>query len=208
VKRLWQSWSWHYAFGHEPDVDFCLWVLERDGLPVAPFDRHGAGDGTLRAAGLDADGWRQWFTRVIDVTGEQHRHRRELAHHWRRCPHPADLWHGFSAVGHRLQTLAEEYEEIWDERAARKLELARIFETCADQLWKDLAPFRRRLPPVRIVTVGYPGPLCTTMPPETVVLAIANWRPEPAELAVAIRDGFASLAELCDGNRPLGEVHG
>jgi hypothetical protein len=60
--------SWHYHQGSDPTVDFCLWVLQVDGLHVPPFDRHPDGDGSLRALGLTEDSWQTWFLRVLDST--------------------------------------------------------------------------------------------------------------------------------------------
>ena len=48
-----------------PQVDFCIWVLEQDGLQVPPFDCHSAGDGRLQARGMDADAWRLWVKRIV-----------------------------------------------------------------------------------------------------------------------------------------------
>jgi hypothetical protein len=58
--------SWSYSQGSHPTVDFCLWVLEVDGLHVPPFDQHPDGDGSLRALGLTEDSWQTWFLRVLD----------------------------------------------------------------------------------------------------------------------------------------------
>ncbi|MFL5703632.1 MAG: hypothetical protein ACJ8AG_12510 [Ktedonobacteraceae bacterium] len=84
-------------------VDFCVWVLERDGLRVAPFDRHEEGDGSLRSVGLTADEWRQWYTEVIQIqdqmdrasqqqfrswSGEMRRHHEQQA---QPISHPFDL---------------------------------------------------------------------------------------------------------------------
>lgn len=58
--------SWHYHQGSDPTVDFCLWVLQVDGLHVPPFDQHPDGDGSLRALGLTEDTWQTWFLRALD----------------------------------------------------------------------------------------------------------------------------------------------
>lgn len=58
--------AWYYREGPEPTVDFCLWVLQVDGLRVPPFDQHPDGDGSLRALGLTAADWQTWFLRVLD----------------------------------------------------------------------------------------------------------------------------------------------
>lgn len=51
-----------------PMVDFCVWVLEVDGLKVAPFDQHADGDCSLRTAGLTAQDWQAWLRRICLLT--------------------------------------------------------------------------------------------------------------------------------------------
>ena len=46
-------------------VGFCVWILQTDGLRVAPFTHHPEGSGELRALGLTAAGWRTWYTAVV-----------------------------------------------------------------------------------------------------------------------------------------------
>src|SRR5690349_16451644 len=58
--------SWHYSMGGQPTVDFCLWILQVDGLRVPPFDQHPDGDGSLRAVGLTAEDWQSWLLRVCN----------------------------------------------------------------------------------------------------------------------------------------------
>jgi len=41
-------------------IDFCVWVLEQDGLQVPPFDCHPDGDGSLRTRGMTAETWLDW----------------------------------------------------------------------------------------------------------------------------------------------------
>jgi hypothetical protein len=64
---------WFFAYGFNMFVDFCMWVLEVDGLQVPPFDQHPAGDRTLQAIGLDADGWRSWVNEVVNLQHQQTR---------------------------------------------------------------------------------------------------------------------------------------
>src|SRR5689334_20983567 len=64
--------SWHYRQGTNSTADFCLWVLEVDGLRVPPFDQHPDGDGSLRALGLTAENWQTWFWRVLDPVQSKH----------------------------------------------------------------------------------------------------------------------------------------
>ena len=53
------------TIGFNHALDFCVWMLERGGLEVAPFDRHPMReDGALREVDLGADDWRIWVHRV------------------------------------------------------------------------------------------------------------------------------------------------
>lgn len=72
--------SWHYRQGSHPTINFCLWVLQVDGLRVPPFDQHPDGDSSLRALGLTEDSWQAWFLRVLDPTQREHdvEHLRQL----------------------------------------------------------------------------------------------------------------------------------
>jgi len=50
--------------GFNRQLNFCVWVLRKDGLRVAPFDAHLDGDHSLRALGLNAEQWMRWVSRV------------------------------------------------------------------------------------------------------------------------------------------------
>jgi hypothetical protein len=199
LSSLFSSQSWHYSFGFHANLDFCFWVLERDGLRVPPFDRHPDGDGALRAAGLNAPSWWAWLERAIAAREERREFLKAIARH--QAPpkrqyelETAALWNGAPGVGRRLMLLAEEFDEVSNERAAVKLELVSNHARSDTQLWKDLAPYRRTLPPVQIAAVGYPGPLQAPVPPATILLAVGNWHPTPFALAAAILEGMQALA--------------
>jgi hypothetical protein len=57
---------WSYGLGVNDEIDFCVWVLQQDGLYVPPFEYHTGGDGSLRAVGLNEAGWQQWLYAIID----------------------------------------------------------------------------------------------------------------------------------------------
>lgn len=52
------------TYGTNDAIDFCIWVLEQDGLQVPPFDQHPEGDRALRSLLLSATDWQQWVTKV------------------------------------------------------------------------------------------------------------------------------------------------
>ncbi len=78
-------WFFHDCF--DMMVDFCFWVLEADGLHVAPFEHHTGGDGTLQAAGLDAASWQVWMHKVIGVHSQ-----RKCTWHYSSAQKAKDAW--------------------------------------------------------------------------------------------------------------------
>lgn len=60
-----QEPPWALKESFSPEIDFCIWVLEVDGLRVPPFDRHAEGDGSLRARSMNAEDWQSWVTRIV-----------------------------------------------------------------------------------------------------------------------------------------------
>lgn len=47
--------GWGYGVKFSGPIDFCIWVLETDGLRVPPFDQHPEGNKALRTRGLEAE---------------------------------------------------------------------------------------------------------------------------------------------------------
>lgn len=200
LRALVSERTWHYAIGFDLDVDFCFWILERDGLQIPPFDRHVEGDGLVRAAGLDLASWSSWFGRVMAAVAERHdivtSSRTKASDFARlRALEPPALWDGAPAVGKLLVELDEEYGEDLGEREQIKLELHRVLAECGSQLWEDLARYRRVLPPVNVVVTCYPGPVQQVVPPDTVLLAVGGWEITPGGLANAVKSGMQSLVE-------------
>jgi hypothetical protein len=70
------------TIGFNRALDFCVWVLEFDGLQAPPFDRHGDGDGSLQALGLDPGTWQVWVAQVAAALGQRVVYQEQLrAHH-------------------------------------------------------------------------------------------------------------------------------
>lgn len=61
--------SFPHGFKFSHFADFCVWVLEIDGLQVAPLCQHPDGNGTLQARGLNANNWKSWLAWVVDLDG-------------------------------------------------------------------------------------------------------------------------------------------
>lgn len=126
-------------------VDFCFWVLEADGMHVAPFDSHTGGDGTLQAAGLDAAGWQTWTHEVIAV-GSQ----RKCTWHYTYAQKANDAWTSLHG-----ETLSKEERQS---KEFRQTLLTSIRQICLDLLpafqarpcfpadfWKGNPEVRKRL---------------------------------------------------------------
>jgi len=56
---------WYFTNGDNYYIDFCIWVLKKDGLQVAPFDSHPLGNGELQNQGMDAISWQNWLIKVV-----------------------------------------------------------------------------------------------------------------------------------------------
>jgi hypothetical protein len=56
---------WFFEKTFNGYVNFCVWVLQVDGLSVPPFNSHLDGDSVLRKRGLDAESWHTWLARVV-----------------------------------------------------------------------------------------------------------------------------------------------
>ncbi len=190
------DYTWSVSIGPALFLDFCFWVLERDGLRIPPFDRHPDGDGSLRAAGMTPQTWRSWLGRVDAAVREFST--RMSGDEWPPWPEPAALWEETPAVGARLAELAMEYDDIFNERKEASIHLWWPDRPNHDELsWDALEPFDQLLPPLRVVYVAYPGPARLVIPPATVALAAVGWHPAPGELTAAV---VAGATELTDTN--------
>ena len=58
---------WSIHFGMNAVVDFCIWILEVDGLHVPPFTCHERGLGSLQRLGLTPQCWESWATAVLAI---------------------------------------------------------------------------------------------------------------------------------------------
>jgi len=142
--------TWTFSTGDHPEVEFCVWALQRDGLQAPPFDRHPDGTGELRSGGLTAAAWTDWLARVVgEVSAWQERRRGDFVSRmeafflgqgrpptrqemqdfaaWPQPePRPAvEVWAGSSAVGERLLRLRDEYQ-TW--RRGREAGLREVIE--------------------------------------------------------------------------------
>jgi hypothetical protein len=175
--------SWWMSVGDRHDIDFAVWTLGQDGLLVPPFDKHGEGNGELRALGLDGETWEAWVSAMIATD---------------RRPgspgKPVDLWPGNSAVRQGLQGLWRAYGPISNGRALDHAMAAKPYQKMNSNLWRDLKPYHKRIPaPLLIGFVSYPFPVEYMSAPATAILGFPVL-PEPVALKDNIRTVAAHLA--------------
>lgn len=188
---------WFFSSGFNMMVDFCVWVLETDGLQVAPFDRHPAGDGALRARGFDAPGWRAWVIAVVApqttpmATSEQ-----GPAGFMAGTHDPAAVWQGAPTIGTLLAERWEQYAPLalvrraW-ERPTQGAHRSTTARPASQRLWDDLAPYHARIPPLHAYLVDYLWPVDYLVPPAAAILGIGSQPPDDT----AFRDRVLSVAE-------------
>lgn len=179
--------QWIYSQGFNMMVDFCIWVLLKDGLRVPSFDAHPDGDGSLRAAGLDEEGWRAWFVEVVNAQQRQSEIFKERSRELRdprrglaefllpQAHHPPLAWSGNQAVKERLSALWEEYGPLSNERKAieRGIERAwnQLESTRPKRLWDELVVYQAHLPTLTIHLVNYLQGVDYLIPPISYILA-------------------------------------
>lgn len=56
---------WDLSQGSNRKVDFCIWVLQVDGLQFHPFTRHASGNRIFQELGLDVQTWTTWVRNVV-----------------------------------------------------------------------------------------------------------------------------------------------
>lgn len=198
--------SWFYSLGFNIMVDFCIWTLEVDGLHVSPFDQHPDGDGSIRAAGLDAGDWQSWLLRVINLQKEQ----RQLRHQQASSPqdllsvlsceahNPPSAWIGSITVRNKLDELWEQYGPVSNQRKMRELELARALHKAermsSKRLYDVLKTYHTRMPPLTIYEIAYEYPLDYVLSPATLLMSVQEGQPEPQEFNERVLAAVAELA--------------
>lgn len=56
---------WACGISGDGDINFCVWVLQIDGLSIPSFSHHSDGDHSLQNQGLNAESWQSWLARVV-----------------------------------------------------------------------------------------------------------------------------------------------
>jgi hypothetical protein len=192
-------------------VDFCIWVLETDGLQVAPFDQHSDGDGSLRAVGLNAVNWQSWLIRVANLQYEQRQvHRKPMLENpfnmhkvdfrsllLPEAHNPPLAWRGDKNIGSRLVDLWEQYGPVSNERSKGETKFSRAVtkeeQKSGKRLYDELQPYYSLLPLMNIHFVRYPQPLDYLISPVSVVMTVTEGQPDVAEFRQRVLDAAAGL---------------
>src|SRR5258708_5633386 len=194
-------------------VDLCIWVVEVDGVDVPPFDQHPEGDGSLSAAGLDAEAWQSWLMRVVNLQYEQQRTRKGPLNQqvdWQtvlisEAYSPPRAWIGTATVGNRLAELWTQYGPLSNERNKAEARLARKRQQVETDrrmnLWRDLSPYHSRIPTLVIHMVQYEKPINYLIPPVSVVMTYTGEQPGAAEFRERLLDAAAGLTASSSSRR-------
>lgn len=170
--------SWLFRYDYSPMIDFCFWILEKDGLKVPPFNAHLSGDDTLRQVGLQASSWVEWLKEVVNA----HEHQRQalqsnqglLPQGMQIMSDPSSVWRGNAAVKHRLQELWTQYQPLMSSRRKWLRPLTTQIRTTGQQLWHDLQPYHTKIPSLTIFFVEYPQQVILPVPPVSIIMTVVN----------------------------------
>lgn len=183
-------WGWQLGFNRR--IDFGVWVLETDGLRVAPFDQHPDGDAALRGVGLTAQAWREWFARVAAT---QHINRDVAGERRRLAVDPPSLWDGPPVIGDRLRDLWQAYAPTSEQRCAWDGQTTSLVRSRpSQQLWLDLRPYHNRLESLSVHLVPYATTVECLVPPTGVVLGVPGTLPDATTFRAAVLRSAERLA--------------
>ena len=148
---------WRLSYGFNISVDFCIWILEEQGLQISPFDEHSSKDSALKEKGMNAENWRSWLAEVAVSPYDV----------------PSNLWRGEPTVGEQLSTLWESYGPISNKRKAWEPKLGKNW---AKELtsWNELQPYQKSLDSLTIYFADYVTEIDYIIPPTFAVLTVVN----------------------------------
>lgn len=169
------QWQWSMSFKHS--VDFALWIIEKDGLPVDGFEPMTEGNRELSAVGLTAQKWSAWLRSLAS---------KEITH-----AQNLPFWQSKATLPPELANPHAYFEHETSLKAALKLHwyqyLSEAFQRskCTEDLHKEIAPTpqqgahfwqtvqgaRGTVPSLNIILTGYPIYTEYHLAPSTLILA-------------------------------------
>jgi hypothetical protein len=235
MRSLFSTDPWFWSYGFRATIDFAVWALETDGLRVPPFDQHADGNGELRSRGMTAETWVAWLRELVSVAGDDEAQRafgRLVAQESRRTGSPVHLppppfmdptaaWQGAAEVGELLA----EWRRLPPEMARLPLEQWSGYPRVGNQrhevehgnmelrhdvmrrLWRDLKPYHRRMPRLRVHVVAYPARVQYVATPDAVVLGLNEPFAEPMTFRDAILAAAEAVAQSNEGPTPQPRDH-
>jgi hypothetical protein len=111
-----QDCQWSLEVGFDLNSDFCVWVLEEDGMRVSPFNSHVGGTNSLRSVGMREVDWQSWFSKVVLLQdsrlllGDPQRQQHALSQPFSSPTEEVDI--DLSEIGIDVQELGSDPEEI------------------------------------------------------------------------------------------------
>jgi hypothetical protein len=171
-------WAFRHSFNMR--VDFCIWVLEKDGLQVAPFTAHPKGDGILQSEGFQAHEWKRWTEKIVQLQHQQFQVLPQQVKTAGNSPAfilpdahtPATSWSGNIVIKKHIDELWEQYKPLSNRRRTWERPLAKQWRTVMQPLWNDLQIYTTRLPALAIYLVEYPQQIDYLIPPLSIIMTI------------------------------------
>lgn len=195
--------GWHVSLGFNSMIDFCVWILEEDGLRLPPFEAHADGHGLLRTMGLDAAAWRSWLHRIVQLQAEPEPASSRLWQHSHLMPSaslhtaahfdPPALWLGRPHLRSWLGGLWQQYGPLAIERRGRIDTLEQTLVAC--WLQEALQEYHPRLDELHIYLVRYPARVLYRVAPHSLVVALDEDLQDHAALCAAVRKAVEHLAD-------------
>ncbi len=66
-----KKFPWGFSYSFNLMVDFCVWVLEIDGLRIPPFVQHSDGNKILQKADIKPEDWLLWLILVVKLQDQR-----------------------------------------------------------------------------------------------------------------------------------------
>lgn len=180
LKEAGTPWLLHYDSNCM--VDFCLWVLTKDGMQIHPFGAHPPGDHSLSLRGMYPQEWLEWLVKVVHlqeqpepiIPGSLQNLSGTSPLTLPAAFDPVGMWEGNFQVKQRLQELWDEYQPLMSARKKWMRSLAAQLRDAGQQIWRDLQPYRTHIPSLTIHFVTYSQQVALLVSPVSMIITVVN----------------------------------
>ncbi|MBO0789669.1 MAG: hypothetical protein J2P36_01795 [Ktedonobacteraceae bacterium] len=181
-------------------VNFGVWVLEKEGLHVPPFDVHARGNGFLDRAGFQKEQWQEWIAHIVNRQEQFHSALLQSPSQGIVVPpfsssDPSTSWPGNERTRGRLQALWQQYLPQAGKQKKRVRMLAQQLQGFDQQLWNDLQVYQTRLPSLIFYLIEYRQSVIYPVPPHSLVVSLVNGSLEVKDLCRRIGQQVERLAQ-------------